>query len=744
VAHSSILPLADADGHDRTRVGGKAWGLGRLIAAGLPVPDGFVVTGDAYTRAAAPSLSRLGRLVGPPDARAVELLASAAATLRATPLVDDLAAALAVCAHALAPSLVVRSSASIEDALDAAAPGLLLSLRGVTPGEALTEAVRRVWASALTPAVATYLAARDLGYADLAVAVIVQAEVTPAQARGTLYTRVPDPAGGAVMLIEVRPRAGAVTWAEMARSGEVRKLSARFRRTRLLPTLSQQLAPLGTAAEQALGEPATLWGADVEWVKDDERVWLVQARCQGRVEGFVGLIEAAAPPVGRAIADELVWRRDALHNPEPLSPAQIGLVEQVDRLRLGTARMRVVDGCLYVADAPVVQGAVTTISPIDLGREFTDALAPAMERALAVTEHDRSLATALHAFDEVYRVYAGKLTPALAEARRMLPDLLGSVLPDEDAEALVHRLLGLRNPTRLESILEAVAHGDAARAELVRVAGPMAPAWDVATPTYGERPDILDAAVAAAGRRANARDAAHRAAERAEAETRARINPVAHGLYDRALAIVRTAAEVAELDDRTFARAQWAVRRALLELGDAWGLLPDDIFYLPLPEVADHARRAQPIDAAAAGPRAAAARARLDRQRQRLMPLTLVGDHPVPAAPRARDTNRWVGRGCGGRTQGVVVLAARIATALPAGTILVAQTVTPATTFLLQQAAGLVLEHGGLLDHGPALARELGIPAIVACRGAAGALANGDTVWLDGAAGTVIRLARAP
>jgi len=46
--------------------------------------------------------------------------------------------------------------------------------------------------------------------------------------------------------------------------------------------------------------------------------------------------------------------------------------------------------------------------------------------------------------------------------------------------------------------------------------------------------------------------------------------------------------------------------------------------------------------------------------------------------------------------------------------------------------AGIVSETGGPLDHGAALARELGIPCIVGCHDAWSLLTDGMIVTLDG------------
>ena len=43
-----VLRLAEAGDNHRSLVGGKAFNLGQLIAAGLPVPRGFCVTTTAF------------------------------------------------------------------------------------------------------------------------------------------------------------------------------------------------------------------------------------------------------------------------------------------------------------------------------------------------------------------------------------------------------------------------------------------------------------------------------------------------------------------------------------------------------------------------------------------------------------------------------------------------------------------------------------------------------------------------
>ncbi|MEN9938027.1 MAG: hypothetical protein RLZZ387_4606 [Chloroflexota bacterium] len=71
------------------------------------------------------------------------------------------------------------------------------------------------------------------------------------------------------------------------------------------------------------------------------------------------------------------------------------------------------------------------------------------------------------------------------------------------------------------------------------------------------------------------------------------------------------------------------------------------------------------------------------------------------------------------------------------GEVLVAVTTTPAWTPLFAQAAAVVTDIGGPLSHSSIVAREYGIPAVMAARTATHAIHSGQLVTVDGNAGTV-------
>ena len=74
------------------------------------------------------------------------------------------------------------------------------------------------------------------------------------------------------------------------------------------------------------------------------------------------------------------------------------------------------------------------------------------------------------------------------------------------------------------------------------------------------------------------------------------------------------------------------------------------------------------------------------------------------------------------------------------GKIIVADDLTPADTIMMQhqKIAGFITEYGGPLSHTAILARNLGIPAIVGLHHARSLIHRGETLVIDGLAGTVI------
>lgn len=192
---------------DAGRLGGKGAGLARLAAAGLTVPDGFVVTTDAFQSVVDPPLRRrLHEVAATTASGTIEALETTSARLRDVVLgrSEDhrVLAAVADAYRRLGDDVpvAVRSSASGEDSADHSFAGeheTFLWVRGV---EAVLDAVQRCWASLYTARAVDYRRrAGDLP--EGAMAVVVQ-RMVDARSAGVFMTLNPSNGDPSKVVIE--------------------------------------------------------------------------------------------------------------------------------------------------------------------------------------------------------------------------------------------------------------------------------------------------------------------------------------------------------------------------------------------------------------------------------------------------------------------------------------------------------------------------------------------------------------
>ena len=74
---------------------------------------------------------------------------------------------------------------------------------------------------------------------------------------------------------------------------------------------------------------------------------------------------------------------------------------------------------------------------------------------------------------------------------------------------------------------------------------------------------------------------------------------------------------------------------------------------------------------------------------------------------------------------------------LQKGEILIAYTTDPGWTPIFSNAAAVVLEIGGALQHGAVVARELGLPCVAGIDGITTAIKDGQLIEVDGSSGSV-------
>ncbi|MEU7906490.1 PEP/pyruvate-binding domain-containing protein [Actinoplanes sp. NPDC049118] len=185
------------------------------------------------------------------------------------------------------------------------------------------------------------------------------------------------------------------------------------------------------------------------------------------------------------------------------------------------------------------------------------------------------------------------------------------------------------------------------------------------------------------------------------------------------------------------------MRRQLLLVGAelaAAGRLEraDDIMFVTLDE-ADSA-----VDAGADLREIVAGRRAVHRRelRRRAVPVALLSDGTdvetvLPATSEPDGALRGVGASSGRVTGPARVVHDPATARIEPGDILVAATTDPGWTPLFLTAGALVTETGAVMAHGPTVAREYGIPAVICVPGATEKITTGQLVTVDGAAGTV-------
>jgi len=266
---SLIIPLREA--FNAEVAGGKAANLAKMMQAGLPVPNGFVVTIDAY------KLSNNGTIS------------------------EQLAEEIHTAYHTLNATLVAaRSSANMEDMIGSSMAGQYETCLNLSSYKELIAGIKTCWQSIQSDRAQAYLKEHNIAKDEVAMAVVVQ-ELVPAEVAGVLFTA--DPRNGCRDSMHIEAAWGL---GESIVSGEVQPDSITIHnkgkkidyktapKTLMLAPGEKNFRPVdpteqkkaclnfqqivrlhkfGTTAEQYFKEPQ-----DIEWAIQDDQIYILQSR----------------------------------------------------------------------------------------------------------------------------------------------------------------------------------------------------------------------------------------------------------------------------------------------------------------------------------------------------------------------------------------------------------------------------------------------------------------------------------
>jgi len=333
---------------DTPVAGGKGANLGELTAAGLAVPPGFVVTGQAYLHAldVAGCRQRVLDTVGNADLDDSSALKLVSDELRATiqnvGIPDDVRSQVRDAFEALGPGVrvAVRSSATAEDTAEASFAGMNESFTNVDEATLINRIVD-CWASLWGQRVVAYR--HSLGLTEEPTIAVVVQKMVDADAAGVMFTVDPISQDAGRVLIEgsyglgevvvggqVEPDTYVVSRSPDLSNFDVQLLSARIgskshkivrapdgtetrvdvpaseRERRVLDDAQVlEIASLGLRIEQHYGSPQ-----DIEWALEEGSLYILQSRPITTLEAETGtqLVRGLGASPGRVSGKVRVMR----------------------------------------------------------------------------------------------------------------------------------------------------------------------------------------------------------------------------------------------------------------------------------------------------------------------------------------------------------------------------------------------------------------------------------------------------
>jgi pyruvate,water dikinase len=851
-----ILPLADTRA-DLETVGGKGMSLARMLNAGLPVPDGFHITTDAYRlfvnkNGLNEPIGKALRNAGIDDPVALELIAQKIAQYFLQGVMpDELKTAITTAYAALhGVPVAVRSSATAEDLPGASFAGQQETYLNIHGTDALLDAVKKCWASLWTARAIAYRLKNRIDQDSVALAVVVQ-ELVFAESAGILFTANPVNGKRTEALINAAwglgeaVVSGLVTPDTLTVDKLTGKIIQRETEHKLVmtvrtasgvqeqpvpaglqkkPVLSNrqaaELSKLGVKIESFYGVPM-----DIEWVFAEGKFAIVQARPI-----------TVLPPDWTLPESKALYARGSLaeHLPAPVTPlfATLGLRianratdriweqflgKNANALLLGDGFYVTLNGYVYGGMRMGARGIWATIKltltqmmPIFRGsvarwQSAYTALAGVVraweEKPIESFSSSELLSSVQTVFSESCRYYTVIQTtlPAASSSETLFVNFYNSLIKNKQYPDPLIFLQGFETSalraekslfdlaewlqthpelenfvlhTSTDQLLEALKHDDIpgqVDKELWREwaqrfqkhleeFGRTAYEFDFINPTPYEQPTPLLEVIKnhLNGQAGNPYDRQQNLVARREAATQTVLSQIGWPLRKWFKKLLLWAQETNPMREDSIAGMGMAhplIRRMLAELGKrlaAAGAIEDydDIYWLEETEMKTLVTALDntgqlPCFAEQVTARKANWQAALQYNAPAILPEKSAWNKLMHGAGAETKDGKVILKGVG-TSSGVVTAPACVLFGpndfkkMKTGDVLVAVTTTPAWTPLFTMASAVVTDIGGPLSHSSIVAREYGIPAVMAARSATRLIQNGQIITVDGREGIVV------
>jgi len=334
-----LLDIAELRKEDIALVGGKGANLGEMTENGFPVPEGFVVTTEAFTHFLEKNslIERLNCLAGKlrmdSDAQLTEASNELRRLFDESKIPQDLAFEIIERYEQMARNdktarVAVRSSATAEDLPTASFAGQQDTYLNINGEMNVLEKVKRCWSSLFTPRAIAYRISKGFDHNRVRLAVVVQ-EMIDSEVSGVMFTLDPTASskqmmieagfgqGEAIVSGKVTPdtyfvdrdtykisekKVSTQKWKlSMGPENDLMRIDFSYddsNKQKLPDEKIIELAKIGSRIEDHYRGPM-----DVEWCMEDGKLYVVQARpvttLNGRVKTMAGKEKSKEPEKGK-------------------------------------------------------------------------------------------------------------------------------------------------------------------------------------------------------------------------------------------------------------------------------------------------------------------------------------------------------------------------------------------------------------------------------------------------------------